>query len=552
MVTRFWRGSAFATSMTVLFVVFVVGSGLLSLSLQSMRRGHKDSLRVRALALAEMGAEKAIDYLRTTDPGGGTTGVWRTAGRTETVASQGEYTMVVQDGTAENAGKIVITATGRAVDAATTGSIQRTIRVVLKMEREDIGIWNNVVFGGVGQGGRSINGNVKIRGSVHLLGDGEPFTDVDGDGRWDSGEAFTDSDGSGGWTAGEPYTDADGDGHYDAREPYEDTNGNGTRDPALTVTDLSSQFGGTANVANNYTSMPADLRNLLPAVPTVSYGGETVESLAAKMRVKHGRVDISGTASVGNPNATGGSPAVKEFMDGVYVNDGFGGTAGSSQVYSDNGSRMKYNLGDLVSFPSLTSPVTVSGTSYTSYMSYLESQALVVTGPINIANGTAYGPITDGLGNSLTVDAAGNMVIQGIVYVNGDININRGSGEIRYSGKGTLVSTGTIWVHTNVLPSTATFPITHRLGMIARRRLELATGSGDAQLKMAGAFYAQEQIKSAKQNAIAGSFVTSYFSMTNVPDIYQVPTLSDNLPPGMPGSERIWIKTIRVDSWRET
>jgi hypothetical protein len=33
--------------------------------------------------------------------------------------------------------------------------------------------------------------------------------------------------------------------------------------------------------------------------------------------------------------------------------------------------------------------------------------------------------------------------------------------------------------------------------------------------------------------------------------MYQIPSLPDNLPPGMPGSTRIWVKTIRVDSWRE-
>jgi hypothetical protein len=87
--------------------------------------------------------------------------------------------------------------------------------------------------------------------------------------------------------------------------------------------------------------------------------------------------------------------------------------------------------------------------------------------------------------------------------------------------------------------------------MVARRRLELATGGGDAQLKMVGAFYAQEQIVSQKQNEIAGTFVSSYFSMQNVPHMYQVPELAQNLPPGMPGSEPIWIVTTQVNSWKE-
>jgi hypothetical protein len=36
---------------------------------------------------------------------------------------------------------------------------------------------------------------------------------------------------------------------------------------------------------------------------------------------------------------------------------------------------------------------------------------------------------------------------------------------------------------------------------------------------------------------------------TNVPNIYQVPSLKDNLPPAMPGAEPI--VTIRIMSWRD-
>ena len=70
-------------------------------------------------------------------------------------------------------------------------------------------------------------------------------------------------------------------------------------------------------------------------------------------------------------------------------------------------------------------------------------------------------------------------------------------------------------------------------------------------MQLAGAYYAQENITSAKQNELAGTFVSSYFSMTNVPHMYQIPALVDHLPPGMPGNQIILIKTIRIDSWRE-
>ena len=94
------------------------------------------------------------------------------------------------------------------------------------------------------------------------------------------------------------------------------------------------------------------------------------------------------------------------------------------------------------------------------------------------------------------------------------------------------------------------FPTTARLGIIAGQDLNLATGSGSSQLNMAGAFYAQGTIKSAKQNNIAGTFVASYFDMgTNVPNIYQVPTLSSNMPPAMPGDKHYY--TLKVQTLRD-
>ena len=141
--------------------------------------------------------------------------------------------------------------------------------------------------------------------------------------------------------------------------------------------------------------------------------------------------------------------------------------------------------------------------------------------------------------------------------MNGDINLNRGSGSgngtFTYttgSHGGTLACTGSVYAHTDLIPA-GTFPTTDVLGVIARHQIQLATGSGDSQLKMVGAFYAQEQVQSQKQNEIAGTFVSSYFSMQNVPHMYQVPTLPDHLPPGMPGSTPIWIVTTQVNSWKE-
>ncbi|MBI3910890.1 MAG: pilus assembly PilX N-terminal domain-containing protein [Armatimonadetes bacterium] len=545
------RGAALVVTLLFMLLMVAWGTSLISLLLYGLRRSERDTLRAQALALADAGAERAIHYLLNTAPDGSTNASWRTTTPVaETIAGQGRFSLEVVDGSDANAGKVVVTSTGTA--EAGDRAVSRAVRLVLTVRLLNISVWNNAIFGGVGQSGRSVNGNVAIRGNVHLLGDGEDFTDVDGDGSWDAGESYTDSNGNGVWDAGEPFTDSDGDGHYDAREPFEDVNGNGTRDPALTVTDLASEIAGDANMANSYQGMSSTVRALLPEIPTVSYNGETVQSLSATLRVKHGRVNISGSASVGYPDSPGGSPPVKEPMDGTYVSDGWGGNQGASHVYSDNGSRMAYDLGDVVDFPVVSRATTVDGVPYESHMEYLRQAGLSVTAPLTLTVGQTYGPVSDGRGNYLRVDTDGTITIQGIVYVNGAVNLNRNGNQatFRYTGSGTVVATDTIYVHTNLLPL-STFPTQDRLGMLARRRIELATGSGDAQLMLIGAFYAQEKIISAKQNEVAGSFVSSYYQMSNVPRIYHVPALPDYLPPGLPAREPIWVKILRIDGRRE-
>jgi hypothetical protein len=68
---------------------------------------------------------------------------------------------------------------------------------------------------------------------------------------------------------------------------------------------------------------------------------------------------------------------------------------------------------------------------------------------------------------------------------------------------------------------------------------------------MALAMYAQHKIVSQYQNQIAGTMVSSYFQMSNVPSLYQVPQLAEHLPLGMPGRDPIWIVGISVESWQE-
>jgi hypothetical protein len=155
------------------------------------------------------------------------------------------------------------------------------------------------------------------------------------------------------------------------------------------------------------------------------------------------------------------------------------------------------------------------------------------------------------------MDASGNLQINGIVYVTGDIDIEAGQGGDRhvpviFDGKGTLVSEGDILVSTHLL-SNETFPTDDVIGFIAGDDIGIGTGPGDAQLNIMGAFFAGDQITNKKQNQFAGAMVSNYYQIDNVPDLFHVPSIVDNLPPGMPGSETIDIYTYKVvpGTWRE-
>jgi len=324
----------------------------------------------------------------------------------------------------------------------------------------------------------------------------------------------------------------------------------------LIATDISSSFSGTAYIGNNYDGMPALIQSKIPPLAPPdnqkSWNGEVVYTLNTEVRVKHGKVNISGTATIGQADLSGN--ILKETIDGIYVNDGYGGNKGAANVYSDNGTSEKYDLGDMVKFPSLQDRYKdpVSGITYSTYEDYLEAISYEV--PVSKIDATvaSFNYVDPGGKGSISWNQAlRTLTISGIVRIGGSLDIASKNAGVTYVGCGTLFAEGDIKIHGNFLPAT-TFPMGDVAGLIAKGRMELATGAGESQLYMAGAFYAEQKIVSAKQNQIAGTFVSSYFDMgTNVPNIYQVPSLVDHLPPGMPGREKIWVVRIYVDSWRE-
>jgi len=375
---------------------------------------------------------------------------------------------------------------------------EAALQVTVKRKKSPLNIWDNIVFAGTGQAGGAIAGNVNLHGSVHILGDD------------------------------------------------------------LNDGDIAMEMTGGGNILNNYSGITATLSSRLPSLDTTSFNGEVVSTLDSELRVKKGRVDISGVSNAGFPDVSGGSPQIKETLDGTYVTDSYGGNKGESSVYSDNGTADGYDLGDAMSLPGLDDPYTdpSSGITYPTYMNYLNNNALVISGDLTLKPGVATASVSNGFG-SISMDASGNLQISGIVYVTGDIDIESGKGTythtpVIFDGRGTLVSERDINVSTHVL-SQGTFPTDDVLGFIAYDDVGIGTGQGDAQLNIMGVFFAGDQITNKKQNQLAGAMVSNYFQIDNVPDLFHVPSIVDNLPPGMPGGETIDIYTYKVvnGTWRE-
>ena len=536
------KGTALVTGLIVMMMVSMFGIAYVTLTSTNLIRAGREERRATTFHLAEAGLEYVIaQIISQAETNGGviTAQTYNTAPLLSSLRSGASGSVVVTPEASNTHATITSMATYRGI----------TERIRVRLRIRNVNVWNNAIFAGIGQAGRGINGNVDIRGSVHILGEGDPFSDLNGNGLWDPAESFVDPNGNGVFEPGlgETFTDSDGNGVWSPAEPYQDNNLNGVYDPPLTATELASDMSGNANIGNNYSGIPAGLQAKIPALVPSVYGGDTVRTLDAELRVKHGRVNVSGTATVGDPNVPGN--AFKETVDGCYVTDGYGGNQGTNNVYSDNGTTTGYDLGDRIPFPGLfdeyTDPDT--GTTYSTHENYLLATSLLVPVP-KIDNTVASFSYTDGT-NSFSWDKAANtLTISGIVRINGNLDLSAKGTTVNYSGRGTLFVNGSIYVHGSVMP-VATFPATDVMGCIAKYDIEFATGGGEAQLMGAGAWYAQRKIKSAKQNQFAGTYVANYFDMgTNVPSIYQVPALAQNMPPGMPGGDAVI--AAQVLSWR--
>ena len=485
---------------TVILLLLGVFLGSIIVERKNIQRSFHYS---QALYVAEAGIEKTLCYLKQHLQDGG---VW-----TDSMIN-GET--VVDDPDEDGWRSFINSSLGsgsysvelRPVSAyqiwvKSTGNVDDVSRSIqVFVEAQNLSPWNNSIYAGRGSAaGTVISGNARIHGSVHILGD------------------------------------------------------------ELESDDVAISFTGTAGIWNNYEGMPAELATKIPPCPTTTFNGETVESLGAVVRVKRGKVALSGTGTVGQEDVPGNS--FKETVDAVYITDGYGGNKGAANVYSDNGTGNTYDLGDLLEFPSLTDPYIDpdTGVEYPTYLEYLSDNSVHIS--INeISSKVDSFSYPDGT-NSISWDPnTGVLNIEGIVFVDTDsLDIGEKDETIEYTGNGSIVvarisdSTvaGEIRVHGNLLAQ-GTYPAggfpTNSLGLITG---DLYLATGESQRLMTGVFFAENQIISEKQTEIAGTFVSNYFDLgSQVPRIYQVPELATNLPPGMVASSPVW--DLVITQWNES
>jgi len=319
---------------------------------------------------------------------------------------------------------------------------------------------------------------------------------------------------------------------------------------------------GSAHIQNTYYLVPDALKEKIPPPAKVVFNEEVVESLKAKLRVRQGGVFLGPDAGIG---ISPGHPkskleAFKPTVDGVYTASGFMGE-GENNVYSDNGKEAGYNLGGRVKFPSLyepyIDPVTRKEYFYTWWNHLKENSLHIKENEISYQSSVFDYSYPDK--GSISWDPQGGLRIDGIIYINGDLVLGKKEqalkdhparhkeGRILYRGKGILISSGSIFIHSHLF-SEGIFPTDDAIGLIAAEDIHILPREGSP-LYLAGALFAEETVYIAEKSHVVGSIVANSFEMGRESMIAQVPALAANLPSGIIAGWPDWY--IMTRQWRE-
>jgi|Deesub1362A_J573_1020465.scaffolds.fasta_scaffold00045_99 hypothetical protein len=386
-------------------------------------------------------------------------------------------------------------------------------RVLLYLKAVRTSPWDSAIFAGSGYLGTVINGNINIAGTIHILGTGQ------------TGDVLA--------------------------------------------------LSGTALVSNTYEGVPefsdtVYVQYRIPPEPVIN--GK--KDLQAYVRIKNGTAYIAGNAHLGQADTVADE---KRTLAGIYITDGFSDDTKDSvlktNIYADNydynihGRQPEdYDLGDKIQMPSMSDEYKdpTTGIVYSSYSAFVNATALRVI-PSNCKINTASFTCKDPDGNVVDCSTGVNgnsfqmtgdsLTISGLVaFRSEDLP---GCADIEFDGKDystmTYTGRGTIYTDLNVemeqsLVPAGQFATEDVVGIVTSANIHVNPKSKS---EIMAALYAANTIAVSYQTVFAGTLVSNYFDLTQVPTILQVPELSDNLPPGMIASEPVYslAKVIRKEQW---
>jgi len=524
------QGAALIISLLILIALTIMATTAVTINILEIKVSDNYKEANKAFYGAESGIQHALAQLKTI------TGSWTTstanftpqlAGATTlnpwvsflssgVFSSAGNYTVTIKDDNDETGTPNPAVDTNRRVylrsESTTLFGAKKIIEVLVEgYLPDDVSVWNNAIFSGSGQSGKMIKGKVIISGSVHLLGENAAGVQTVG---------------------------------------YADT-----------AVDLEIlEMGGKARIGNNYDGLVPGLLDKIPDLTT------SPQSLNGVLRIKHGKVSLEGDAKIGSPEAT---TSYKDTMDGVYITDGYADPSDANQVFTDKSGvysdTIPTSLQSQIKMPSLSNEI-LPGVTYENWLSTnsLHIPSLDIdftTGPATtllskkaeiestypgttVTANTSTGDFTitriDSNGNQHSLswtNSSKTLQVKGVVTVDGDLDIGDGrktGGDITYitdpttiNGTATLGSTifansnvtggsGKIKIHNSVLPAGSKSFATsggETLGFVAKDKIEIALKDSDPDLTAAAAFFAENEIISAKKNDVAGTFVSNYINM---------------------------------------
>ncbi len=419
---------------------------------------------------------------------------------------------------------------------------------------ENIDAWNNAIFAGAGSATAAIQGDIKVSGSVHVLGTGQVND----------------------WT-----------------------------------------MKGNAEILNGYKGMSAGVLDRLDmsAIPTVgTFNGQPVYSLEAVMRVKNVNTTVAGS---GNISPTWNDPAIKGTLaDGTRVVqfepggpyykadlDGInsklnievegGGNCRDSASYKvcarmGNAATVNmpagYDLGDKVAMPSmddayaeqknlLGQTCAQAGITCEDYREYITKMSVDIqpddlggAGVCKLEPGVTpsfcrgyenptfpCGACIDANGCFMWNSPAASIHIEGRVQMPAcDSVIGKANTPIKYTGKGILYSTNKTVVKSELLTDTADgkkFVKDHLLGLTVEGDLEFTIGQPESVM---GAFFATGMINTTANNpSVVGAMVSNKFNLASgITGVYQVKGLSEAAQAmGMPKSTTTY--NFSTFNWKE-